>query len=325
MEELHYYSIQEAANILKVSPERIQEMLSDGELKSIPPEESGGREWKIPLRVRPSQDRSAQMEPRTTPALDAESSSEQRDKASAQREDQPAERPAPTAAPRGDTTATVHEARGSDAATVHEPTASSGWVSTQQAARALGISPRTVRWHIEQGNLDAKPEGEGVKRTWLVSIDSLQAFRDARQTTGGSPGHYRSASGSADITAESPGSAIRELADRLVEEAARASEFRVRLELSERAQSTLEAELATERRRREEAERERAEARQERDELRRRLADVEKRPLREYPSEPREAPDTATEQPGRVGSQTPLEGAQEPAQGRPWWRRIFGG
>ncbi len=59
----------------------------------------------------------------------------------------------------------------------------------------------------------------------------------------------------ADIAAESSGSAVRELADRLVEEAARAAEFRVRLEISERAQSTLEEELAEERRRREEAER----------------------------------------------------------------------
>jgi hypothetical protein len=74
-----------------------------------------------------------------------------------------------------------------------------------------------------------------------------------------------------DNAAESPGSAIRELADRLVAEARRAQAARVRLELSERAQSTLEAELAEERRRREVAERERKETQRERDELRRRL------------------------------------------------------
>jgi hypothetical protein len=151
--------------------------------------------------------------------------------------------------------------RGEDAVTGrgngHDSPTPSGWVTTQQAARALDISPRTVRWHIEQGNLKAKPEGEGVKRTWLVSIDSLQAFRDARQTAAPLPRDYRASAESADIAAESPGNAIRELADRLVEEAARASEFRVRLEISEKAQSTLEEELAGERRRREAAERER--------------------------------------------------------------------
>jgi hypothetical protein len=48
-----------------------------------------------------------------------------------------------------------------------------------------------------------------------------------------------------------------------VEEASRASEFRVRLEISEKAASTLREELAEERRRREEAERERSDLRQE--------------------------------------------------------------
>jgi hypothetical protein len=48
-----------------------------------------------------------------------------------------------------------------------------------------------------------------------------------------------------------------------VEEASRASEFRVRLEISEKAASTLREELTDERRRREEAERERNDLRQE--------------------------------------------------------------
>src|SRR5919112_2105250 len=97
--------------------------------------------------------------------------------------------------------------RGEGAATGHEDTAHSGWVTTQVAARSLGISPRTVRWHIEHGNLEAKPEGEGVRRTWLVSIDSVQAFRDSRQRQGQLPGGYRGEPGDADIAAESGGNA----------------------------------------------------------------------------------------------------------------------
>lgn len=154
--------------------------------------------------------------------------------------------------------------RGYNAGNNRDISAPSGWVTTQQAARALDISPRTVRWHIGQGNLEAKPEGEGVKRTWLVSIDSLQEFRDRRQHEQISSGDYRTLADDAEIAADVPGNAIRVLADRLVEESARASEFRVRLEVTERAQSTLEEELTEERQRRQEAERER-------DELRRRL------------------------------------------------------
>jgi excisionase family DNA binding protein len=200
--------------------------------------------------------------------------------------------------------------RGETSATGREPTAPSGWVTTQQAAKALGISPRTVRRHIDQGNLEAKPEGEGVKRTWLVSIDSLQAFRDARQVAGHSPGDYRAPAEDVDIAADSPGGAIRVLVDRLAEEAARASEYRVRLEISEKAQSTLEEELAEERRRREEAERER-------DELRHRLQTA---------AEPTGAPQSVWEslgEPERSAAQEPAERPQERPRGL--WQRLFGG
>ncbi len=91
----------------------------------------------------------------------------------------------------------------------------------QQAARALGISARTVRWHIERGNLEANPEGEVVERTWRVSVDSLHAFRDSRQRQAQPPRDHRAPQNSAEIAAEDPGSAIRALADRLVEEARR--------------------------------------------------------------------------------------------------------
>jgi hypothetical protein len=158
--------------------------------------------------------------------------------------------------------------RGGNAASNREDAAHAGWVTTQVAARSLGISPRTVRWHIEQGHIEARPQGEGVRRSWLVSIDSLQAFRDERQRQGQSPGGFREEQKSGDIASQPPGNPIRELADRLVEEASRASEFRVRLEISEKAASTLRGELTEERRRREAAERERNDLRQELNALR---------------------------------------------------------
>jgi predicted nucleic acid-binding Zn-ribbon protein len=151
----------------------------------------------------------------------------------------------------------------------------------------------------------ARPEGEGVRRTWLISIDSLQAFRDVRQSAGNLPRTDRADVEDANIAAESIGNPIRELADRLAEEAARAAEYRVRLELTEQAQTSLEEELATERRRREEAERER-------DELRQRV---------EVPSEPREATEKGSEE------TTKGEVTQEPQKSsarRSWWRAFFG-
>ena len=195
--------------------------------------------------------------------------------------------------------------RGPNLGNDREQEAHSGWVTTQQAARALGISPRTVRWHIDKGNIEAKPEGEGVKRTWLISIESLQKFRDARHDAGELPHTDRVFVEGSEIAAASPGNPIRELADRLVEEAARAAEYRVRLELTEQAQSTLEAELNAERVRREQAERER-------DEMAARLAELE------ATSEPPEEPETVSEEP--EGIEVPLG-----EERRPWWRRLFGG
>jgi gas vesicle protein len=199
--------------------------------------------------------------------------------------------------------------RGNTAASGRESAASSGWVTTQVAAKSLGISPRTVRWHIEHENLVAKPEGEGVRRSWLVSIDSVQAFRDSRQRQGQLPGRNRVEPGDADIAAESSGNAIRELADRLVEEAARASEYRVRLELSEKAQSTLEEQLDEERRLREKVEQEREDFRQQL--AAHRLA--------------REVAETAEEAPERAEPRPATGGAQEDPQRRPWWKRVFRG
>jgi chromosome segregation ATPase len=95
-----------------------------------------------------------------------------------------------------------------------------------------------------------------------------------------------------------------------VDEASRAAEFRVHLEISEKAESTLREELAEERHRREEAERER-------DDLRRELYALR---------EPRESPETVEEEPERsVPPYSATGEAQEGTQRRSWWRRVLGG
>ena len=184
-----------------------------------------------------------------------------------------------------------------------------GWVTTDVAAKAVRVSPRTIRRYIDQRKLQAKPQGEGVRREWLVSVDSLHSLRASRTTEG-------------DVPDVSPGvepvdsiaDVVREMSARLESRAEEAAELRVRLELTERAQSTLEderrqvvQELEQERRRREEAEREREDLRQQLNALR----------------DERESPQTVEEEPDRAESRSATGGAQEGVQ-RPWWRRIFG-
>src|SRR4028119_53910 len=75
------------------------------------------------------------------------------------------------------------QSRSENAATSGE----SGWITTEVAARAVRVSPRTIRRYIERGELEAKPEGEGVRREWLVSVGSLHALRATRTTGEGVP------------------------------------------------------------------------------------------------------------------------------------------
>jgi hypothetical protein len=112
---------------------------------------------------------------------------------------------------------------------------SSGWTTTAAAAKALNVSPRTIRLYIEKGELEGRLEEGTDKRIWLVSIDSLNTLRAKRGTSGIVPDE------SPEI-AETVPEAMRELALRLESRAAEAAELRIRLELTEKTQSTLEQE-----------------------------------------------------------------------------------
>jgi Helix-turn-helix domain len=327
------YTVDEAAAILGETPERVRDMLATGELEGIPPGATLAGEWKVLLQATLGEGETRPDEAsRDTPTED-------QDEATVE-----FVQPPRSEAEAAQVTAAMEDlSRGNNAVIAQEYADPEGEVSTQQAARALGISPRTVRWHIEQGNLVARPEGEGVNRTWLVSISSLQAFRDARQAAGEMPRAYHAPTQGAEIAAERPGEAVRVLAERLEDAAARAAEYRVRLELTEQAESTLRAELEEERRRREAAERER-------DELRRRLEAARETPpapreslvspgpsetstaASEGAQEAREATQSAAEtlrgpepHPPTAGPQPSPQGPAPPGgrRGR-LWRRVFG-
>jgi hypothetical protein len=196
----------------------------------------------------------------------------------------------------------------------------SGWITTEVAARALRVSPRTIRRYIEQGRLEAKPQGEGVRREWLVSVDSLHALRASRTFEEPSPDVGRANDVvAAAATAANIADVLREMAARLERRAEEAAELRVRLELTEQAQSTLYEErrqaldeLEDARRRLEEIERERDELRQELEALKESHEEALESPESPAPS------DTPTD----AGAEA-QEATERPEQ-RSWWRRMFG-
>ena len=122
-----------------------------------------------------------------------------------------------------------------------------GWVTTGVAAAALGIKPRQCRNLIQEGELEAKLEGKGRDKRYLVSVSSLEALRDKRQSGGKLPLNRRVAEDE-DVGAEL-GQWMRELTARLETRAAENAELRTRLELTEKADSTLREQLERERER----------------------------------------------------------------------------
>ena len=184
---------------------------------------------------------------------------------------------------------------GQDRRTQADTTATgSGWITTDVAAKALGVSPRTIRRFIDRGDLEGKLEEEGITKAWMVSIDSLHALRDRRKAEG----HDRRESversvevpGAVDRAEDTLADVLRDLAGRLEARIAEATELRTRLEITERAESSL---------------------REERERL---LADIEReRTERDYDRQ------RAEEELERVRAELEAE------RSKGFWRRLFGG
>jgi hypothetical protein len=144
----------------------------------------------------------------------------------------------------------------------------SGWVNTDVAADALGVSSRSVRNYILNGDLVARKEKEGINERYVVSVDSLYALRDRRRQQGklqenrrrASPRSEGSSERSTELVRETAVDMLRETLASLETHIARNAELRARLELTERAESTLREELERERRQHQEnSQRERSE------------------------------------------------------------------
>lgn len=137
---------------------------------------------------------------------------------------------------------------------------SSGWTTTEVAAASLGVTPRTIRSYIQQGDLVGELEGKGIEQAWRVSITSLEELRDKRQSQGKLQRKNRRSSSIEEDVME----VIQSLSARLETRVAEAADLRARLELTAKAESTLQAErdrlLADVKREREEKGRERERA-----------------------------------------------------------------
>ena len=193
-----------------------------------------------------------------------------------------------------------------------EGLAGSGWTTTKQAAKVLGVSRRSVQGYVRRNILEAREEGEGVNKRFFVSIDSLNELRARRSEEALASEDFAATASEAEEAANlaaNAGEGLRHVVDRLEARTVEATELRVRLEITERAESTVRAELAEERRRREEAERER-------EDLRRELEALQEARESAVSPAPTQDPTPAPE--------GPHEGAQTPER-RSWWRKVFGG
>jgi hypothetical protein len=195
----------------------------------------------------------------------------------------------------------------------------SGWVNTDVAAEALGVSSRSVRNYILSGDLAARKEKEGINERYVVSVDSLYALRDRRKQEGKLRGNIRRTSkrtegateGSTELVRETATDMLRETLASLETHIAQNAELRARLELTERAESTLREELERERgQRHSDVERERSERLQAQE----RAEQLEQERAR-LEAEHRRAEEEAAA----------LRQQLEAERGKGFWRRLFGG
>jgi hypothetical protein len=170
---------------------------------------------------------------------------------------------------------------------------------------------------VRRGELEAVVEGEGVEKTFFVSIDSLNALRERRRVSGeGAPiiADVASSDSAGSNMRTDAAKGARELAPELIEVVQdlqyRLGRAEAQVELTAQTESTLREALERERER---ADRLEAELREHRG--------VRPESTRDEPH----GPETVAEEP--EGTDTPTgQGDRETGVQRrsSWWRRFFG-
>jgi DNA-binding transcriptional MerR regulator len=123
-----------------------------------------------------------------------------------------------------------------------------GWVTTRVAAKALGVKPRQVRNYIAEGELEYRTEGNGVNKTYFVSINSVNELREKRNSAGIKPRKDHEVSPGA-LEATATAEMLEGFAARLEARAMEIGELKARLELTSQTESTLREQLQRERER----------------------------------------------------------------------------
>jgi septal ring factor EnvC (AmiA/AmiB activator) len=198
----------------------------------------------------------------------------------------------------------------------------SGWVNTDVAAEALGVSSRSVRNYILNGDLVARKEKKGRSERYVVSVDSLYALRDRRKQEGKLRENIRDSSrqlessgqGAAEVVREAAVDMMRETLASLETYIAQNAELRARLELTERAESTLREELERERQERLAAQRRAGALERESSEAQQRVAE-----LAQEHTQLEEEHARLEEEAERLREELEAE------RSKGFWRRLFGG
>ena len=223
--EADFYTPGEAARLLGLTEFTVLGLLTSGELEGHQDEQA---RWWIPAAavdeaVRRSSGADAPVDPSAEETIAM-----------------PPLSPEPQASENTTTQPEASDAHGgNEADTIADVRGSSGWVTIKVAAEALGVDTGTVRTYVSRGDLEAKLEGEGVEKTYVVPIDSVYALRDRRGASRKTPHSSREKSAGMGGSAEDLADVIRELTSELISSSSEAADLRARLELTERTESSL--------------------------------------------------------------------------------------
>jgi excisionase family DNA binding protein len=285
--EADFYTPGEAAKFLGLAEITVLGLLTSGQLEGHQDERA---RWLIPASAIHAARHSSEVSASTDPSI---------------------EQTIPIAAPVSSTDSpatTAGEHIGEHDEESADTSSSSGYTTTKQAAKVLGVSRRTVQSYVRRGELEAMVEGEGVEKTFFVSIDSLNALRERRRNVGEGTSEVAdnasmssSSSGLSGKAAQGIGEDAPNLIEVVQDLQYRLGRAEAKVELTERTESTLREQLAHERERANRLE-------------------AELREARGSKTEPRDAAERAVEDVS--DSKTPSSDTEEPR--RSWWQRWFG-